>query len=127
MGSRLRAYAIVLNLSVLTYFFFVALENYFSQLDGGVLEEFPATISTIEVFESAVVFHIDTSAMEHLRRAVEFASEHLSFREREIELGLSPYELTRLVHIPSITHSTFVRYILRVCYMAGRSSSPFLF
>jgi hypothetical protein len=64
----------------------------------------------MEVCDSAIIFHIDTgNAMDLMRDAVNYAREHRVFREYEITRGLSPYELTRLVHIPNITHSTFVR------------------
>jgi hypothetical protein len=72
---------------------------------------FHATVERIEVCDSAIIFHIETGeAMDIMRSAVKFAREHRVFREYEITKGLSPYELTRLVHIPNITHSTFIRF-----------------
>lgn len=52
--------------------------------------------------------------LERMRAAVRAAAEDFTFREYEISNGLSPYELTRLIHIPNITHSTFVRYKLNI-------------
>ena len=72
---------------------------------------FSATVERIEVCDTALIFHFETGdAMDVMRNAVKYAREHHIFREYEITRGLSPYELTRLVHIPNITHSTFVRY-----------------
>lgn len=68
------------------------------------------TIERIEVCDTAIIFHIECGqAMILMREAIKSISEHQLFREYEIIKGLSPYELTRLLHIPNITHSTFVR------------------
>jgi hypothetical protein len=93
--------------------FFVALQEYLSQNCEGLFSSsgsFSAVVQRVEVCEAAIVFHLDCkNLMSIMRNAVTYACEHHSFREFEITKGLSPYELTRLVHIPNITHSTFVR------------------
>jgi hypothetical protein len=70
-----------------------------------------ATVAKVDVCESAIIFHLTPldDTMERMRAAVRAAAEDFTFREYEISNGLSPYELTRLIHIPNITHSTFVR------------------
>lgn len=91
-----------------------ALQEYFAKNSSNTFAQdgsFPATIQRIEVCDTAIIFHIDTGiAMSEMRNAVKYARENHIFREYEITKGLSPYELTRYVHIPNITHSTFVRY-----------------
>ena len=97
-------YVLILNRHVIV---FVAIERRF------VAPSSPpqAVVERIEVAESAIIFHLKPldNTMERMRAAVRAAAEDVSFREFEINNGLSPYELTRLIHIPNISHSTFVR------------------
>jgi len=93
---------------------------------------FTGRISSIDVCTSAVIFEVtlEDGVMEGLRKAVRLAAEDEIFREYEIANGLSPYEMTRLLHIPNIVHSTFIRFrrqpsehlLLKLCDLAARWS-----
>ena len=93
--------------------FVAVLQEYLLQNSNSLFTDsgsFVATVERIEVCDFALIFHIDCGqAIDIMRDAVKSVCEHHSLREYEITNGLSPYELTRLVHIPNITHSTFVR------------------
>lgn len=68
-------------------------------------------LSSIEISRNACIFHFtdEHGVISTIRDCIRDALQDIRLSNLEIELGLEPNSLSKLVHIPNILHSTFVR------------------
>lgn len=99
------------------------------------MHDFHLIVDRIEVVSTACIFRIEdpTGYVAVIREAIVSAMNDLELREYEGRNSLEPFALSQRLHVPNITHSTFVRYVLTIllthpfCYLSVACRERFLY